>query len=264
MISEHFYAYGNRRFDVEKGDSVPLDPDEPLIDWMRRPANHARVKVEAYHDYLERVPAFKAKPVPINLDEWAYAGGGPNSYKVVPANAWVFHEMFRHSDIYQMAAFTFGTSLVSANRTSAVLNPMGLLFKLYRDHFGTIPVAVTGDSPPPPPKYPPGGQDPKVNAGSPTHPLDVAAAWNDDRTALTVAVINPNEAAHRLEWKIEGAKLAGSGTLWRMAPSDLNATVVVGEKPGVVIAEQALAAVPASVELPPFSVSIYVFAVRAP
>ncbi|ACB76488.1 alpha-N-arabinofuranosidase [Opitutus terrae] len=263
MIAEHFYAYTNRRFDVEKGDSVPLDPDEPLIEWMRRPANHARVKVEAYREYQELIPAFKAKPIPINLDEWAYAGGSPGSYKTVPALAWVFHEMFRNSDIYQMAAYTFATSLVSTNRTDAVLNPAGLMFKLYRDHFGTIPVAVTGDAPPPPAKYPAGGQDPKVNAGSPTHPLDVVAAWTGDRSALTIAVLNPNEIAHRLNWTVRDAQLAGTGKLWRMAPSDINATILVGEKPGVVVEEQTLNTVPDTVELPPFSISLYVLPAKA-
>jgi alpha-L-arabinofuranosidase len=46
MISEHFYTYGNERFDVEKGERVPLDPDEPLIDWMRRPANHVKPRLK--------------------------------------------------------------------------------------------------------------------------------------------------------------------------------------------------------------------------
>ena len=50
--------------------------------------------------------------------------------------------MFRHSDFFQMAGFTFATSLLSADRNHAVLNPAALLFKMYRDHFGTIPVDV--------------------------------------------------------------------------------------------------------------------------
>jgi len=35
---------------------------------------------------------------------------------VVPAYAWAFHEMFRHSDLYQLGAFTFATAMLSANR----------------------------------------------------------------------------------------------------------------------------------------------------
>jgi alpha-N-arabinofuranosidase len=259
LVSEHFYSYANRRFDLAKGDSVPLDPDEPLVDWMRRPANHIRAKVEAYQDYLERIPALRTKPVPICLAEWAYVGTPPNSYKVVPAYAWTFHEMFRHSDLYQMAAFTFATSLVSSRSHEAVLNPAGLLFKLYRDRFGTIPVQVSGNSPQPPPKYPPGGEEPRVNAGSDTFPLDVVAAWSADRRSLTVAVINPTAAEQQLDLSIEGTALAGSGRRWRLSPSDINATIVVGQKPGVEVEKQTLDAVPGTMTLPSWSVSVYEF-----
>jgi len=262
MISEHYYSYGNRRFDVTTGRSVPLDPAEPLVDWMRRPANHVKIKAEAYEHYLELIPALRAKPVGIAMDEWAYAGSPPNGYRVVPAYAWAFHEMFRHSDLYQMAAFTFATSLLSASRTAAVLDPAGLLFKLYRDHFGTIPVSVTGNAPQSAPKYPPGGEEPKVNAGSPTYPLDVAAAWSDDRTALTVAVVNPTESERTLDLSFQGVRLAGSGTRWRMAPDSLDARIVVGETPQVRVEEEPVTRVPASPTFPPFSVTLYRLTVR--
>ena len=49
----------------------------------------------------------------------------------------------------------------------------GLVLALYRQRFGTVPVAVAGDA----------------------APLDVAAAWTEDRTALTVAVVNPTDEA---------------------------------------------------------------------
>jgi alpha-L-arabinofuranosidase len=262
LISEHFYSYNNERFDLGKADGVPVDPDEPLVDWMRRPANHVRAKVEAYEEYLERIPALRERRVPIALDEWAYGRLPRDSYKVVPAYAWVFHEMFRHSDLYQMANFTFATSLLSATRTDAVLNPAGLLFKLYRDRFGAIPVAVSGHSAPPAPRYPAGGDQPRVNAGSDTFPLDVAAAWTGDHQALTVAVINPTESEQQLDLRVRGAELAGKGTLWRMAPSSLDATIVVGERPGVQVEERALDAVPATPTFAPFSVTIYRFPVR--
>jgi alpha-N-arabinofuranosidase len=262
LVSEHFYSYNNQRFDLATATRVPTDANEPLVEWMRRPANHVRAKVEAYEDYVQRIPALKSKPIPINLDEWAYSGLPPNSYKVVPAYAWTFHEMFRHSDLYQMAGFTFATSLLSSNRTEAVLNPAGLLFKMYRDHFGTIPVEVSGTSPQPKPKYPAGGEQPKVNAGSDTFPLDVAAAWSDDHKSLTVAVINPTESEQQLNLSIQNADLSGKAKLWRMAPSNINATITLGQKPGVEIEEQNLDSVPTSPTLAPFSVNIYEFAVK--
>jgi alpha-N-arabinofuranosidase len=262
LVSEHFYSYAGTHFDLSKTNQVPDDEDEPLVDWMRRPANHVREKYEAYRHYEKIIPALQAKPVPICLDEWAWNGVPQDSYKVVPAYAWVFQEIFRHSDVYQMAGFTFATALLSASRTDAVLNPAGLMFKMYHDHFGTIPVEVSGNSPQPKPKYPPGGEEPNVNAGSDTFPLDVAAAWTSDRKSLTVAIINPTESVQNLNLSIKGAELAGNGKLWRMAPADLNAKIVAGEKPEVEVEEQTVDAVPTSPTFAPWSVTICEFPVK--
>ena len=259
LISEHFYSYNNQRFDIEKGERVSVEAGTPLVEWERAPATQVRVKYEHYQEYLARIPGLAAKPAPISLDEWAYTGAPPNGYKVVPAYAWAFHEMFRHSDLYQMAGFTFATSLLSANRTEAVLNPAGLMFKLYRDHFGTIPVEVAGNSPQPAPKYPAGGDQPKVNPGSDTYPLDVAAALSTGRRTLTLAVVNPTEAEQQLQLSIRGVELSGKGRLWRMAPASINASIVVEQKPGVEVEEQVLEALPGTVKIAPISVSIYEF-----
>jgi len=263
MISEHYYNY-NTHFDLAQAKQVPNDPNEPLVDWMRRPANHIRIKYEEYQEYLDRIPALKNKPVPIALDEYAYAGGGRGggNYKVVPAYAWNFHEMFRHSDLFQLGSLTFITSTYSAADGRAVLNPVGMLFKFYRDYYGTIPVDVSGNSPQPKPKDPPGGEQPVVHAGSDTFPLDVAAAWTADRKALTVAVINPTESAQTLSLQIRGAELSGKGTVRFMAPESLTATVVVGQEPGVKIEEKSLEAIPTSPTFAPFSVNIYEFPVK--
>ena len=259
LLSEHYYSYGATRYDVTRGEQVPVDPDEPLTDWMRRPANHVQMKVEAYRDYERLIPGLRENPVPIALDEWAFVGGPirPNSYRAVPALSWALHEMFRYSDLFTLGSYTFGTSLVSANKTDAVLNPVGMFFKFYRDHYGTIPVTVAGDSPQPDPKSPLGGEEPRQYAGSPTFPLDVAAAWTDDRSALTVAVINPTLEPQTLDLSIDGAELAGTGTRWFMAPESLDATVAVGQDPEVEVESEPLSGVPSRVSVEPFSVSIY-------
>jgi alpha-N-arabinofuranosidase len=189
--------------------------------------------------------------------------GAPfGSYKTVPAYAWAFHEMFRHSDLFHLGAFTFATSMMSANRTEAVLSPTGLLFKMYADHFGTIPVDVSGDSPQPKPTYPPGGDQPAVNPGSDTFPLDVSAAFTADRKTLTFAVLNPSDSAQQLKLSINGVKLASRGRLWRMAPPSVEATISVGQKPGVTVEEHGQVTIPDTMAVPPFSVSIYSFVVE--
>lgn len=261
LLSEHFYSTSGQRFDIQKGEKVPTGA-QSLAEWERAPATQVRVKYEHYQEYLKRIPGLKDKPVPISLDEWAYVGTPPGSYKVVPAYAWAFHEMFRHSDLYQLGAFTFATAMISEDRTDAVLSPVGLLFKMYREHFGTIPVEVSGDSPQPKPIYPAGGDQPSVNPGSDTYPLDVSAALTEDRKALTFAVVNPSDSEQRLDLSTKGATLSGQGKLWRMAPASVDATITVGQKPGVEVQEQELEAIPKEMIAPPFSVSIYSFSIQ--
>jgi len=259
MLSEHYYASGTQHTDIKLQKKVPIDPPLTLIEWERAPAVQVRAKYEHYQEYLKRIPALRAKPVPIAIDEWAYTGGGPNSYKVVPAYAWAFHEMFRHSDVFQLGAFTFATAMMSENRNEAVLNPTGMLFKMYRDHFGVIPVEVSGDSPQPKPVFPAGGDQPAVNPGSDTYPLDVSAALSEDRKTLTIAVLNPSDTAHSAKLAINGVKLASQGHLWQMAPPKVDAVVTVGKPPEVAIEEHALLSVPDAIDAPPFSVSIYAY-----
>jgi alpha-N-arabinofuranosidase len=261
MLSEHYYSSGNQRLDLKTGEKVSTGP-QPLVEWMRAPATQVRVKYEHYKEYLKRIPELRKKPVPVAIDEWAYMGAPPDSYKVVPAYAWAFHEMFRHSDLYQLGGFTFATAMLSANRTDAVLSPTGLLFKMYSDHFGTLPVEISGDSPQPRPIYPAGGDQPAVNPGSDTYPLDVTAAFSGDRKTLTFAVLNPSDSEQRLKLSVNGVKLAGEGRLWRMAPETVDATITVGQKPGVEVQERTLGAVPDAMAVPPFSVSIYAYAVE--
>jgi alpha-N-arabinofuranosidase len=262
MISEHYYASGTQHTDMKLQKKVPIDPPLSFIEWQRAPAVQVRAKYEHYQEYLKRIPALRAKPVPIAIDEWAYFGGVPNSYKTVPAYAWAFHEMFRHSDVFQMGALTFATATMSSNRTEAILNPTGMLFKMYRDHFGTIPVEVTGDSPQPKPTFPAGGDQPAVNPGSDTYPLDVSAALSEDRKTLAIAVLNPSDSEQSIKIAINGAKLGDAGKLWRMAPDSIGATVQVGKKAEVQVEEQTLGVWPDTMTVRPFSVNIYSYPVQ--
>ena len=261
MISEHFYSRSGQHTDLTTGEKVSTG-QQPLVEWERAPATQVRSKYEHYQEYLKRIPELKTRPVPISLDEWAYTGSTTNSYKVVPAYAWAFHEMFRHSDLFQLGAFTFATAMMSEDKTDAVLNPTGLMFKMYRDHFGVTPVEVSGDSPQPKPIYPAGGDQPAVNPGSDTFPLDVSAAFSEDRKTLTFAVINPSDSEQQIKLAINNIKLSNQGLLWRMAPSSVDATIIVGQKPQVEIQAQQLTMVPDTMAVPPFSISIYSFPVQ--
>jgi alpha-N-arabinofuranosidase len=253
LISEHYYNYGNTHFSIAAGKQVPNDPKEPITDWMRRPANHVRIKYEQYKEYEKVIPELVAHPKPINMDEWAYTGN--NRYPTYPAYAWVFHEMFRYPDIFQMAGHTFATSLLARNETPATLNANGLVFKIYRDHFGSIPVEVSGNSPQPKVTDPVGGEQPAVNAGSATFPVDVVSAWTADRRTLTVAVLNPTDVDQSLKLSIAGTALTGKGTLWRLAPTGSDI-----QKPG--ITSSPVDSIPDSLTVPRYSINIYELAAK--
>ena len=255
VMSEHYYSYDHQRFDLTQNKRVPVE--EPLVDTVYRPANRVRGKVEAYEEYSRRFPALQAKHLQIAIDEWAFTRL-PANLKQTLANALAFHEMFRHTDLIRMAGHTMGTSSIEFNATEAALNTTGLLFQLYRDHFGTVPVEVDGNSPPPPPKYPVGGDQPRVNAGSPTWPLDVSAALTSDGKFLTLAVVNPTESAQALDLKITGVDLRGKSRVWRLAGPGLEALTGLSRHE-VQVVESPVGEVPATLQCAPISIDLYQF-----
>jgi alpha-N-arabinofuranosidase len=266
IMSEHFYSYAGQRFDHSSGirpgpfsrANYMVKVDEPLVEWARRPANRVRNKIEAYEEYYQRIPALKTRRIPMVIDEWAYSGSG-NNLKAALANAMVLQEMFRHTDIITMAGHTMGTSSIDYNDTESALNTTGLVFKLYRDHFGALPVQVDGNSPVPAPLYPVGADQPKVNAGSPTHPVDVTAALTSDGKFLTLAIINANESAQELDLSFKGISLSGKGRMWRMTGDSLNAATGLGRNE-VRIVEAPVTEAPKALKIAPISISIFEFA----
>ena len=129
-----------------------------------------------------------------------------------------------------MAAYTFATSLLARDGTDVTLNAHGLVFKIHRDHFGTIPVVVSGNSPPPIPADPRGGEQTVTFAGCNTFPLDVVAEWTSHHHTLTVAVLNPTAVDQTIELNFTGVNRSGKDTLWRLASAGDN-----GQNPDMAI-----------------------------
>jgi alpha-N-arabinofuranosidase len=261
ILSQHFYVYGGTHYDLEQGKQVPDDSSLSFVEWSRKPANMVRVDYEHFQTYREKIPAMKRKPITVALDEWAYTGSPPGSFKNVPAYAWALDELFRHSDVFTMGGFTFAGSTLSASRTDAVLNPIGLMFQLYHDHFGTIPLGVSGSAPQPVRTGRVGGEIPNVNAGSATYPLDVAAALSADGTTLTVSVVNPSDHPQTLRLELKDVAVAGGGSVWRMAPGSATAANLVGHEPQVRV-ERSPASAGEPLVIPAISVGVYAFPIR--
>ncbi|RZJ68669.1 MAG: alpha-N-arabinofuranosidase [Flavobacterium sp.] len=235
FISEHFYCSVNERFDLEKGKYVEVS--EPLEDWTRRPANRIKSKSIHYKKYRELIPG--AEKIPVYLDEWTYYTNWVHpkpTLGVTIGHARGLHELFRHTDLFKMAGFTFATSTLSFTDTAADYNSTGLLFKLYGDQFGKTPIFVSANSPQPDPKWPIGGDQPAENAGGNCYPLDVVAAITEDGKAITVSVINPTEKDQSIVFDF-GTLRTGIGKVWKMSGRSINARNIVNQKPEVTVTE---------------------------
>ncbi len=230
LISEHFYSQ-----------------DKPgLMAHISQIPTEVRRIAEAHRKYRASIPALQGKNIRIALDEWNY-WYGPHLYGELGTQYFLkdalgiaagLHEYARQSDIIFMANYAQTVNVIGAIKTSktdAVLDSTGMVLKMYRQHFGTIPVE---------------------SAGAP-EPLDVVAAWTEGRKALTIAIVNPTGAEQGVDLEIAGLAAPASARLWRIAGTDPMACNVPGKLPQVAIQETAAAPFGRRVTVPPMSASIY-------
>ncbi len=273
-IAEHWYAQGGHHFDVEvakklvgdtSNDQGYVKVDQTLQEWARYPANIVHMKAEEWQGYQQRFPVMVTKNIFLSFDEYSYQiGGGTRgvNLKLALAYGMVFNEMMRHTDFVTMAAHTTGSALIDYTSTAATLNTTGLVFKLYGDHFpGSIPVAITGNSPQPAPKYPPGADQPITNSGSPTYPLDVVATLTPDGKFLNLAVVNATDSAQMLDVAVPGMRVTGSGKQWQMAAGSLDAANRVGQEPQVQLRETTKEAPSHGIDVAAGTITVYQFPV---
>ena len=229
-LSEHFYCQENS----EVAAHVRQIPDN-----VRRIA-------EAHRVYRESIAALRGKDIRIALDEWNY-WYGPHVFGELGTRYFLkdalgvaagLNEFARNSDIYVMANYAQTVNVIGCiktTKTDAGLETTGLVLQAYRRHFGTIPVAVEGDG---------GG-------------CDIAAAWTTDRSALTIAAVNPTPQPVSLPLDVRGATLSGAGTAWVIAGSDPMLYNDPGGEQPVCIEERSLAGVSDNLTVPPLSACIY-------
>jgi alpha-N-arabinofuranosidase len=171
----------------------------------------------------------------------------------------ILNEMFRHTDFLKMAAYTMSVSTIDYNPTVSTYNSRGLLYKMYRERFGTIPVALSGNSPQPAPTRRPYGDQPMTSSGSLTYPLDMVAALTDDHKYLTVAVVNATDREHEFNLGVTGMKAGGLSTVWQLSGGDLNRDNHVGEPQQIFVKEVPLSNASRPIAVAPSSVDIYRF-----
>jgi len=230
MIAEHFYCQ-------EKPD---------LIEHISQIADNIKRKVEFHKQLREKLDALEGKDIRIAMTEWNYWYGRHEFgelgtryfHKDGLGIAKGLHEYFRNSDIIFLANYAQTVNVIGCIKTSktdAAFETTGLVLKLYRNEFGTVPVTITGD----------------------VQPLDVSAAWTSDRNALTIGIVNPTKQQHELEMDLKGTQLTGSGKLWLIAHSDPMAYNEPGEEPKVVIKDKPVTGISDKLNVPPLSISLY-------
>jgi len=210
-----------------------------------------RKVADAHRAYRREIPALEGKDVRIALDEWNY-WYGPNEYGELGTRYFLqdglgiaagLHELFRNSDLYFMANYAQTVNVIGAIKTTATAAEMeatGLALALYRRHFGTLPVKVEG---------------------APA-PLDVAAAWTADRSALTVAIVNPTAEPRRVKLDIVGAAVAGRGRRLVLTGPDRLSHNAPGRPRGVTVTETSFSRDGDELEAPPLGVVLHVLPVR--
>lgn len=259
-ITEHWYDRGEERPDAPA--------DEELIEFVRSPSNHVRMKAEQWKIYQQRYPDIArgndGKGIFLSMDEYAYMAKDGATLKSALAYSMVIQEMLRHTDFLRMAAFTSGASTMDITPTDAVMNTTGLVFKLYGEHFGagTVPVALDGNVPQPDPKHVVGSAHPQVNAGSATWPLDMVAALSPDGKSLRIGIVNATFKPQTVALDLPGVQMRGSGTVWRITAKSLGAANKVGTKPGVVITQVRAPAMRGRLTVPPTSTSVFEYPIE--
>jgi len=233
-ISEHFYTQ-------ERPGIIPHIAQVP---------NNIKRISDAHRRYRTTIPALAGKDIRIVMDEWNY-WYGPHLYGELGTRYFLkdalgiaagFHEYYKNTDIVFMANYAQTVNVIGCiktTKTASALETTGQVLKLYRQHFGVVPVEITGTP----------------------EPLNVSAAWTEDRSAITIAVVNPLREKSILSFDIKGAALTGEGTLWLITGADEKAYNEPGKEPAVPITETAVKGVK-QLDLPPISISLYRLSVK--
>ena len=233
-----------------------IETDDPLVDQVRRVSNRIEAVAESWDEYLKLIPGLKDKNITFAIDEWT-GGGWRSGFVRTLCAAEGLQEMFRHSDIISMGGYTAVTSCVNFDATGACMSSIGLVFKLYRDHFGTLPLKVTGNSPQHPVKGTIGVDRPEKTSGSNTWPMDVAAAMTADHQKVTVSIVNPTDNDQELYINFVDASFSNNVKVYTIATNDLSARNVPGKEPVIKTVETVLNRVPGKIMVSPYSITLY-------
>jgi len=148
------------------------------------------------------------------------------------------HEFFRNSDLYFMANLAQTVNVlgcIKTNKTEASFGAIGLVLKMYREHYGTTPIEVCGSF----------------------APLDIATAWKEERSIVTIGVINPLKESVALEVAGLGGKKWVGETSWVLTGQSPDSFNSPGQEPEVDIQITRMDSSEDGLSIPPLSVSLF-------
>lgn len=228
FIAEHFYC-----------QELPS-----LRGHTRQIAEQIRRKADFHRHARKDLAPLQGRNIRIAMTEWNY-WYGPHLFGELGTRYFLkdalgiasgLHEYARQSDLIDSAFYAQTVNVIGCIKTSkrsAAFETTGLVLKLYRHHFGELPVTTETKG-----------------------LIDAQAAWRRDRKTLTVGIVNPTRNALEIPLQVDGAALKGTGTRWQIAGSDPMAYNDPEQSPRVVIEEQSLSHPAGKISVAPCSITL--------
>jgi len=230
LISEHIYR-------KEKPE---------IIEHTRQLSQEIKRKGNAHRKYRKQIEELRGKDIRIAMDEWnlwygdyIYGELGVRYHlKDALGVAIGLHEYFRNSDLYFMANYAQTVNVIGCiktSRTAACFATTGLPLKLYRRHFGTIPIEISEE----------------------TSDLDIAVALTTDKKAITIAIVNPTESTEQVVVDFRKTVVKEKGKKWMINHFDPEIYNEPGKTPNVTIKEEDIIFTENKLNIPSYSIVMY-------
>ncbi len=235
LISEHFYCQ-----------------ERPsLMGHIAWPAENIKRISDAHRRYRQEIESLKGKDIRIAMDEWNFWYGrhvfgelGTRYFlKDGLGIAKGLHEYYRNSDIMYMANYAQTVNVIGCiktSKTAAEFETTGLVLRLYRREYGSIPVEVSGK----------------------TLSLDAAAALSANGKKLTISIVNPTNLKMKMPLEIKNIELTGKGRMWTMTGNDPQAYNEPGQPRKVDFVEKPVREISDTLTIPALSATLYSLEVK--
>ncbi len=202
--------------------------------------------LSTFRGYKSQFPAVNQQNIKVSFDEYNFWYGN-NIYgelgvqyrlKDALGVAMALHEFYRNSDIVGLACFAQTVNVLGAiktSRTDATLEGSGQVLALYRHQYGTIPIEVTQPSP----------------------DLDVAAAWTEDRKAITISVVNATGTSRAITLDLGRTAIKPAGKRWEITGANPEVFNEPGANPPLIQAIEAPVTFSGKLDAPAYSARLY-------